>query len=81
MDVELEQVKEGVGHEVDGAVDVALDAEVQFQGSPGFVAGWEGYVLEVAGGVCNLGITPLACCFILECRTYLGTQSRDCMAV
>ena len=51
MDVVFEEVEEGVVDEGDGAVDVALDAEVEFKWAPGFVAGWEGRVEEVALGV------------------------------
>lgn len=32
VDVELEEVEEGVGDEVDGAVDLALGAVVEFEG-------------------------------------------------
>ena len=44
MDVELEEVEEGVVDEVDGAVDVSFDAEEEFEGAGGFVAGGEGDV-------------------------------------
>lgn len=54
MDVEFEEVEEGVGDEVDGAVEVAFDAEGEFKWAAGFVAGWERDVLELAGCVCDL---------------------------
>ena len=46
MDVEFELVEEGVVDFGDGAVDVFLDAEEEFEGAPGFVAGREGDVGE-----------------------------------
>jgi len=54
VDVEFEEVEEGVGDEVDGAVEVAFDAEGEFKRASGFIAGWEGDVLELAGCVCDL---------------------------
>ena len=54
MDLEFQEVKEFVGYEVDGAVEVALDAKVEFEGPPGFVARGEGDVLELARGVGDL---------------------------
>ena len=51
MDVEFEEVEELVCDEVDGTVDFLFDAEEQFEGSPSFVAGWEGDVLELSRGV------------------------------
>ena len=54
MDVELEEMEEGIVYEIDRAVDVLLDAEEEFEGSPRFVAGGEGDVGELAGGVCDV---------------------------
>jgi hypothetical protein len=54
VDVELKEVEEFVGHEVDGAVEVAFDAEVELEGAACFVADGEGDVLELARGVCYL---------------------------
>lgn len=48
VDVEFQQVEEAVGDEFDGAVYLALDAEEEFEGAPGFVARREGDVLELA---------------------------------
>jgi hypothetical protein len=45
VDVELKQVEEFVGYEVDGAVYVFLDAEVEFEGASGFITEWKGYIL------------------------------------
>jgi hypothetical protein len=47
VDVELQQVEEGVGHEVDGAVDLLLDPEEELQRPPRFVARREGDVLQL----------------------------------
>ena len=54
MDVELEEVEERVGYKVNGAVDVALDAEGEFEGTACFITGWEGDVLELAAGIDNV---------------------------
>lgn len=51
VDVELEQVEEGVVDEVQGAVDVLFHAEEEFEGAAGFVAGEGGDVGELARGV------------------------------
>lgn len=51
MDIEFEEVEELIGYEVDGAIEVALDAEVEFEGPPGFIARGEGDILELARGV------------------------------
>lgn len=51
MDVELEQMEEGIGNKVDGTVYVVFVAEEEFEGTLSFGAGGEGDVLEVAGGV------------------------------
>lgn len=56
MDVEFEEVEELVGYEVDGAIHVFLDAEVEFEGTPGFVAYGEWNVLKLARGICDLRI-------------------------
>jgi hypothetical protein len=56
VDVEFQQVEEFVSYEVNGAIYVALDAEVQFEGAAGFVAGRKGNVLELIGGVGDLGV-------------------------
>lgn len=50
VDVELEQVEEGVGDEGDGAVELALDAVLELQRLAGFVAGWEGDPLQLVVG-------------------------------
>jgi hypothetical protein len=47
-------VEEFVRDEVDSAVEVAFNAEGEFEGASGFVAEGEGYVLKLAGGVCDL---------------------------
>lgn len=47
VDVELEQVEEGVGDEGNRAVDLALDAVVELQRLAGFVAGREGDPLQL----------------------------------
>lgn len=51
MHVEFEEVEELVSHEVDGAIDLLLDTEKQFERSAGLVARREGYVLQLAVGV------------------------------
>ncbi len=48
MDVELEEVEEGVVYEVYRAVDILLDAEEEFEGSSCLVTYWEGDVGELA---------------------------------
>ena len=47
MDVEFQEVEEGVGHEVDSAIDLLLHAEEELQGPPRFVARREGDVLQL----------------------------------
>lgn len=47
VDVELEQVEEGVGDEGDRAVDLALDAVLELQRLAGLVAGREGDPLQL----------------------------------
>lgn len=47
VDVELEQVEEGVGDEGDGAVELALDAVLELQRLAGFIAGREGNPLQL----------------------------------
>jgi hypothetical protein len=54
VDVEFKQVEEFIGDEVNGAVEVAFNAEGEFEGASGFVAEGEGYVLKLSGGVCDL---------------------------
>lgn len=54
MDVEFEEVEEGIVDEVDGAVYVLFDAEEEFEWAAGFVAGGEGDVGELAGGVLDV---------------------------
>ena len=51
MGVVFEQVEEGVVDEVEGAVEVALNAEIELEWSAGLVAHGEGDVLEIAGAV------------------------------
>ncbi len=48
VDVELEEVEEGVVYEVYRAVDILLDAEEEFEGSSCLVTYWEGDVGELA---------------------------------
>jgi hypothetical protein len=67
VDVELEQVEEFVGYEVDGAVYVFFDAEVEFEGASGFVADGEGYVLELAGSIGYLVEVLVHECLTLWC--------------
>ncbi|KAL7900605.1 hypothetical protein HDV63DRAFT_369164 [Trichoderma sp. SZMC 28014] len=50
VDVELEQVEEGVGDEGDRAVDLALNAVVELQRLAGLVAGREGDPLQLVVG-------------------------------
>lgn len=50
VDVEFEQVEEGVGDERDGAVEFALDAVLELQRLAGFVAGREGDPLQLVVG-------------------------------
>ena len=47
MDVEFEEVEEGVGDEGDGAVELGLNAVLQFEGFAGFIAHGERDVLEL----------------------------------
>lgn len=54
MDVEFEEVEEFVRDEIERAVYVFFDAEEEFEGAAGFVARWEGDVLELAGSVGDL---------------------------
>jgi hypothetical protein len=61
VDVKFEQVEELVGDKVDGAVYVFFEAEVEFEGAPGFVAGGEGYVLEMACCVGDVFASLSAC--------------------
>ena len=69
MDVELEEMEEGVVDEGDCAVDFALVAVVELEGFAGFVAGWEGGPFEVVGGVfevfaCFSGRGGVRCLFV-----------------
>jgi hypothetical protein len=57
VDVELEEVEEGVRHEGDGAVLFRLDAVVEFERGPGLVADREGGPFYLVGGVFDV----LAC--------------------
>lgn len=59
MDVELEQVEEGVADHGDGAVLLALDAVVEFERGVGLVADWEGDPLDLVG----FGILDMFTCF------------------
>jgi hypothetical protein len=47
-------VEELVCYKIDSAVYVFFYAEEEFEGSVGFVADREGYVLEVTGGIHDL---------------------------
>jgi hypothetical protein len=51
VDVELEEVEEGVGDEGDGAVLLGLDAVVEFERGGGLVADWEGRPFYLVGRV------------------------------
>lgn len=51
VDVEFEEVEEFVCDKVNRTIDFLLDAEEEFEGAVGFVAGWEGDVLQLAAGV------------------------------
>lgn len=80
MDVELEKVEEGVVYEGDGAVDLALDAVVEFQGAVGLVAGGEGDPLDLV--VVRLDVfarltvsRPMSACSTY-CRCDLGRGKR-----
>lgn len=50
MDIELEEMEEGVVDEIDRTADVFLDAEEKFEGSSCFVTSRKGNVLELARG-------------------------------
>ena len=54
VDVELEEVEEGVRDHGDGAVDFAFDAVVEFERVVGFLAGWEGDPFELVVAVFNV---------------------------
>ncbi len=54
MDVEFEKVEERIGDGGDSAVDLSLNAVVQFKGATGLVAGWERDILEVMLGILNM---------------------------
>ena len=54
MDIVFKEVVEFIGEGVDGAVDCFWDAVAQGEGEEGFVAGWEGDVLEFSETVCYL---------------------------
>lgn len=54
MDVEFEEMKELVRNKVNRAIDVFLYAKEEFEGSAGFVAGWEWDILELARGIRDL---------------------------
>jgi hypothetical protein len=54
VDVELEEVEEWVVDGVDGAVEVGLDAVVEFEGLAGLFAGGEGDVLEIVLGILDV---------------------------
>jgi hypothetical protein len=54
VDVEFEKVEKLVGYEFNGAVDIVLEAEMEFERSLGLGAEGEGYVLELTRGVCDL---------------------------
>jgi len=58
VDVELEEVVEGVVNGVDGAVEVGFYAIAELEGLPGFLTGGERDVLEVV-----LGVLDVFACF------------------
>lgn len=68
VDVELEEVEEGVRHHGDGAVDFAFDAVVEFERAVGFLAGWKRDPLElvvflnVFAGFSAEGLLEGCCC-------------------
>jgi hypothetical protein len=59
VDVELEQVEEGIADKVDGAVDLALGAVVELEGFAGLVADGEGDPVELVVCLFNVfaGVT------------------------
>lgn len=54
MDVEFEQVEEGIGDEVEGAVELVLVAVVEFEWLACLVADGEGHPFEVMVGEFNV---------------------------
>jgi len=50
VDIELEEMEEGVVNEIDRTADVFLDAKEKLEGSASLVTSREGNVLELAGG-------------------------------
>jgi hypothetical protein len=54
VDVEFEEVEEGVCYEGNGAVEFVFYAVADFERLAGLVAGWEGNVLEFVGGVLDV---------------------------
>lgn len=75
MDVVFKEVVEFIGEGVDGAVYCFWDAVAQGEGEEGFVAGWEGDVLEFSEAVCYLD-SLLA--DSLLCRWRRGERGRTC---
>lgn len=64
VDVELEQVEEGIRDQRDGAVELALDAVLELQRLAGFVAGREGDPLQLVVGQFDVlaGVTGNEAC-------------------
>jgi hypothetical protein len=54
VDIELEEVEEGVVDGVDGAIEVGFYPVAELEGLSGFFAGGEGDVLEVVLGVLDV---------------------------
>lgn len=83
VDVELEQVEEGVGDEGDGAIDLAFDAVVELQGLAGFVARWEGDPLQlvvgqfdVFAGITGRGESPMSASFFSAASSFATHELR-----
>lgn len=67
MDVELEQMKEGIADEVNGAIEIFFDTEDEFEGAPSFVAGEGWDVGELASGFV---------CYVFTCVSEMVCQGR-----
>lgn len=77
-------VEEFVRHKIYGAVYVFFDAEEEFEWAAGFVADGEGYVLEVAGCVCDLfllwSVFPFSSGMMAAAWVWLETYMFTCFS-